>query len=335
MTTPPAGSSDGHERVSKENEALRSLVLRQRQDQRARAAAMELIKDELARLDVQSKLLDQQLQVLGGSPVQLSGEEQALFADLPTENIRPTPNATPADTVAAAARATADHLPDSPLETGVPPMIDAPPAASSVASSQPAAGAPEVAFNPPVVADSLPLARAAKDDFDKGRYAQAEKEYEKLLAAEPRNPYLLASRGLVFLRQGNVKEAESAIRRAMALAPKDAFPLATLGIVYFKTQHYDEAIATLTQAIQMDPKNAIAHNYLGITSSQKGWPEAAVDEVQKAIALNPNYAEAHFNLAVIYATSQPPAKDRAEDHYKIATSLGAAPDPALEKLLKN
>ena len=96
---------------------------------------------------------------------------------------------------------------------------------------------------------------------------------------------------------------------------------------------YDKAINCLTQAIQLDPKNATAHNYLGITSSQKGWVEAALAELQKAIALNPKYADAQFNIAVIYATSQPPAKDQAQEHYDTAVALGASPDPALEKLI--
>ena len=84
----------------------------------------------------------------------------------------------------------------------------------------------------------------------------------------------------------------------------------------------------------MNPKNATAHNYLGITASQKGWQEAAEKELQEAIANNADYADAHFNLAVIYATSQPPSKDLARQHYAKATSLGADPDPALEKLLR-
>ena len=75
------------------------------------------------------------------------------------------------------------------------------------------------------------------------------------------------------------------------------------------------------------------HNYLGITASQKGWQEAAEKEMLDAIAVNPDYADAHFNLAVVYATNQPPAKEQAKLHYVKATSLGAEPDPALEKLL--
>ena len=82
-------------------------------------------------------------------------------------------------------------------------------------------------------------------------------------------------------------------------------------------------------------KTPTAHNYLGITASQKGYAEAAEDELQKAIALNPNYADAHFNLAVVFATKQPPDKARAREHYNAAVRLGASPDPTLEKLIGN
>ena len=54
----------------------------------------------------------------------------------------------------------------------------------------------------------------------------------------------------------------------------------------------------------------------------------------EAIADNPDYADAHFNLAVIYSTSSPPAKELAKRHYEKALALGAAPDPTLDKLLR-
>ena len=123
------------------------------------------------------------------------------------------------------------------------------------------------------------------------------------------------------------------LKKAVIAAPNDPFGQSTLGIVYYRMHRYDEALRCLTTAIQLDSKNAAAHNYLGITASQKGYPEAAVDELQKAIALNPNYADAHFNLAVVYATNQPPDKAHAREHYDSAVRLGASPDPALEKLI--
>src|SRR5207245_4264216 len=105
------------------------------------------------------------------------------------------------------------------------------------------------------------------------------------------------------------------------------------GIVVYLQYKYEYARYELTKSLSINPKSSTAHNYLGITASQKGWQQAAEQEILESIADNPDYADAHFNLAVIYATAQPPAKDLAKQHYAKATLLGTAPDPSLEKLL--
>ena len=130
-----------------------------------------------------------------------------------------------------------------------------------------------------------------------------------------------------------MKAAELTLKKAITIAPKDEFSRTTLGIVYYRQSKFDDALTELTKALAINPKSATAHNYLGITASQKGWQEAAEKEMLDAIAGNPDYADAHFNLAVVYATSQPPSKELAKRHYAKATSLGADPDPSLEKLL--
>jgi Flp pilus assembly protein TadD len=131
-----------------------------------------------------------------------------------------------------------------------------------------------------------------------------------------------------------LKAAELTLKKAVSLAPKDEFARTTLGIVYYRQSKFDDALTELTKALAINPKSATAHNYLGITASQKGWQEAAEKEMLEAIADNPEYADAHFNLAVVYATAQPPSKELAKQHYARATSLGSDPDPSLEKLLR-
>ena len=54
----------------------------------------------------------------------------------------------------------------------------------------------------------------------------------------------------------------------------------------------------------------------------------------EAIAANPEYVDAHYNLAVIYATNKPPAKELAKRHYSKAMELGAEANPSLEKLIR-
>ena len=326
-------SSDDYAKMSKENEMLRGIVMRQLKDQSRRAAAKQLLAEELTRLDAQSSTLDRQLEVLGQPTVQLTDAERALFKDpmvmmaevgnmATITAVRPgQPGA--AKTADGAVTTPEDAAPSSPSD-------EVPPADGNK-------GGPMVRTNaqPRVSEELLPMAREAKDDFDRQHYAEAERMYDKLLARDPKNPYLLSNQGVVLFRQDKLKSAEVMLKKAVAAAPSDPFAQSTLGIVYYRMHRYDEAMGSLTTAITINPKNPTAHNYLGITASQKGYPEAAVDELQKAIDLNPKYSDAYFNLAVVYATKVPPDKVRAREAYNTAVRLGASADPTLEKLIGN
>lgn len=323
-------------RMNKENELLRGIVMRQLKDQARRVASKKLVTDELARLEVQSKTLTDQIALLGQPSQPLSDDERALFKE-PSITISDTsdPNALATSIMAIKPRSgppgAQGNGPAEPVDGGGAggPAVSVPGAAEAAAKP------PEAPAKPKVAEAQMALAQEAENNFKQNKYPEAEKIYDKLLAREPKNPYLLSNQGVVLFRQDKLKMAEVMLKKAAAISPDDAFAQATLGIIYYRMHRYDDAIDALTKAIRIDPKNATAHNYLGITSSQKGWPEAALDEEQKALSLNPNYADAHFNIAVIYATTQPPSKDRALEHYRKATQLGAMPDPELEKLLQN
>ena len=329
-------------RMTEENKILRGVVMRQLKDQSRRMAARKLLTDELARLDVQSNTLNTQVEELGRPSVQLTDEERALFKDPQVTVADADASTSMAVTIAQVVGGRGPAQPDNPGDATASdrnaPNDALPDDHQPRGASNRGSGSPKVVTTgaqPMVSEELLPMAKDALDAFSRGKYTDAERIYTQLLAREPKNAYLLSNQGVVLFRQDKLKSAEVALRKALAITPKDAFCLATLGIVYYRMHRYDDALNYLTQAIQLDPRNATAHNYLGITSSQKGWPEAALEEIQKAISINPNYADAHFNIAVIYATNQPPAKDRAQEHYRIATSLGATPDPTLEKMIQN
>lgn len=348
-------------KLAKENELLRSISLRLLKQQNVRTQASKLLGEELARLEIQSKNVTDQLTILGQPTVQLTDEERALFKDplIAISDDADGSSATMAASIVAVSPArrggsmantdvggnASSSFPagspspvandggngaNSPGGSGVA-VVDA--NTSSASSTANANNTPAPASNPPVPDDLVPLAKEAKENLDQGRLPEAEAAYEKLVARAPKNVYGLSNLGVVLSRQGKLKSAETKLKKAVALAPKDSFSQATLGIVYYQMRRYDDAIDCLTKAIQLDPKTASAHNYLGITSFQKGWPEAAVEELDKALALRPDYADAHFNLAVVYALNQPPSKEKAQQHYRRATELGASPDPALEKLI--
>jgi Flp pilus assembly protein TadD len=283
---------------------LRRIVMRERQEEARREQAKKLMLAEFDKLQVKSDTLNQQIELLAQPVTKLTEEELAL------------------------------------LRQPVVAISDSNPSSSQASFALPKQGptkpaGPTVQTSAPAVPDELAsVAREAKENFDKGKYRAAEKQYQQILTKSPNNLYSLSNLGVVYFRTGKWKAAELTLKKAVALAPKDEFSHTTLGIVYYRQSKFDEAITELTTALGINPKSATAHNYLGITASQKGWQEAAEKEMLDAIAANPDYADAHFNLAVVYATGQPPAKEQAKQHYVKATSLGAEPDAALEKLLR-
>lgn len=290
-------------RLTKENEMLRKIVVRERQEEARREGAKKLMLAEFEKLQIKSDTLNQQITLLAQPVAKLTPEELALLRQ-PVVGISDSDPST----------LTASFAAPKNSNSGPGPSV-------------------QTTTKPAVPDELVPIAREAKDNFDRGKYRAAEKQYQEILTKSPNNLYSLSNLGVVYFRSGKLKAAELTLKKAVALAPKDEFSHTTLGIVYYRQSKYDDAVAELTKALGINPKSATAHNFLGITASQKGWQEAAEKEMLDAIAVNPDYADAHFNLAVVYATNSPPAKEQAKLHYLKATSLGAEKDPALEKLL--
>lgn len=327
---------------SKENELLRGIVLRQLKDQAKRDQAKKLVMSELARLEVKSDTLTQQLEYLGEPVVQLTNEEKALLrapaiglsdttdnssANMSIEIAAPKEEEMPSDLPTAGFDLA---QPYSPFDASA---SDAP-ASENTASQASTAPQVETSAEPKVPAEVRATAMEARDAFAKGDFREAEKLFEKVLAVAPENLWALSNLGVARYRNGKLKLAEEALRKATAVAPEDSFSARTLGIVLYQVGRFDDAIDSLTKALATNPKDAIAHNYLGIAASQKGWPEAALKEMETAVALDPNYADAHFNLAVVHISARPPRKEAANQHYDRAVQLGAEPDPTLEEMLK-
>jgi Flp pilus assembly protein TadD len=313
-------------KLTKENEMLRNIIVRERQEEARRDQAKKLMLAEFDKLQIKSETLTQQIQLLAQPVTRLTTDELALLRQ-PVVSISDDNTGAVKASFTFAKNTSKPSVPAAPAPTADKTMsTDAPP--------QPTSGytIPAI-FKPNVPPDVVDLAWQAKQSFDKGKYHSAEKIYQEMLTKAPNNLYSLSNLGVVYFRTGKLKSAEVMLKKAVALSPNDEFTHTTLGIVYYRQAKFDSALTELTKSLGINPKSSTAHNYLGITASQKGWQEAAEKELLEAINENPNYADAHFNLAVIYATSSPPSREQAKQHYSRATALGAEPDPSLEKLL--
>ena len=309
-------------RLTKENDMLRNIVMRQRQEEARRDQARKLMLAEFDKLQIKSETLNQQIDLLAQPVTRLTAEELALLR---------APMVATSDSNANVVTASFAMAKQGPPETAAPPARANAPAGSSPPTPGPNV---ETSFRPSVPEELVPLAKQAKANFDAGKFRASEKLYDRILAKSPNNLYALSNLGAVYYRTGRLKAAELTLKKAVTLAPNDEFSRRTLGIVYYRQSKYDEAVIELTKALAINPKSFIAHNYLGITASEKGWQEAAEKEMLQALAANPDYVDAHYNLAVIYATNKPPAKELAKRHYSKAMELGAEANPSLEKLIR-
>ena len=284
---------------------LRSILDRQLKEQARREAARRLVLDEFKNLAVSTEALKTQMEVLSSPLVALSDEEQNMLKVSAPSLVAPEPSAPPA-AGGTASLSSAAEKPSSPESYAEKPRI------------------PEEFKDTAAKATTL---------YTEKKFEEAAAAYQQILEKYPQSIYALSNLGVVRFQQQKYPEAEKVLREAIRVAPNDAFSHSVLGIVLVQQEKYDDAIQVLSRAVALDPNDAKTRNYLGISSSRKGLTEAAEQECRKAIELDDSYGDAHFNLAVIYATQTPPAKELAKRHYNRALELGVPKDQELEKLL--
>ena len=319
------------ERLTKENQMLRAIVIRERQEEARREQAKKLMLAEFDKLKIKSDVLDQQIHLLAEPITKLSPEELALLK---------TPVVAISDTVPGAVKASLTMAkPSTPITISNSPRI----AETNRKGLARVDRARRRKYNRPRGQDDLqtgpapdlmPLAREAKASFDRGKFKQAEKQYQEILTKSPNNLYSLSNLGVVLFRNGKLKAAELTLKKAIAIAPKDEFAHTTLGIVYYQQSKFDDALSELTQSLAINPKSATAHNYLGITASQKGWQEAAEKEMLAAIEENPELRRRSFQSRRHLLVLRTAGERTGATPLQKALALGAQPDPTLDKLLR-
>ena len=307
-------NSEESAQLTKENELLRNIVVRERQEEARRDEARNLVLAELSRLKIRSERLNRQIEFLAQPVAKLSAEELALLRQ-PVVSVSNQRN--------GAFNASFVFEKQSSMDSAAAVKPDA--------KAKSARGSELTKEKQRQLQD---LARVARRNLDQRKYQTAEKQYQDILTKDPNNFDALCNLGVVYVRSGKLGPAESVLEKAVTMAPDNEFVLTTLGIIHYRQSKFDDALVELTRAIEINPKSATAHNYLGITASQKGRQQEAEKELLQALANNPDDGDAHFNLAVILITTQPGSKELAKQHYARATALGTQRSPFLEKLLQ-
>ncbi len=131
------------------------------------------------------------------------------------------------------------------------------------------------------------------------KFAEAQKYFEKALAADPKFAMARLNLGISLLSQQNLEKARVALEEATRLLPKDAYAWYNLGLVYKDAGETEKGIDAFQHVAHLSPE-ADAHYFLGYLHSQLQQYDEAIAEFQKALAAFPYHASSEFGIARAY-----------------------------------
>ncbi len=351
---PIPSAQPANEQVQRELASTKAALQSSRDTMGSLQVRVRTLQEERDKLDATRRDLEAKLERAANVPSPAGNAESARLAQLQRERDELQSRLAAATQDLATARAKASQAPAPPpqlsseadslrarlavLEARKVPysaeelaLFKKPAAPQAVAAALQAPAPPATRELPASAATLLAEAHRA---FSARRFDEAEKKYLEVLETDDKNTAALQRVAAVQLEQNRPKDAEAHLKKALEVNPKDARTLLLMGIAQFDQNRFDEAFDCLSRSAEADPQNPETQNYLGITLSQKGQRAAAETALRKAIQLSPAYPSAHYNLAVIYATQQPPFAELARFHYQKALAFGHAPNPELEKIME-
>lgn len=159
-----------------------------------------------------------------------------------------------------------------------------------------------------------------------GDLTRAERAYRALLERKHDRPYVFHRLAVVCDRQNRFQDAEQNFKRAIALEPRDSVLLADYGYSLYRQRRWVESEQYLRQAVANDPADSRAHNHLGLVLCQVERRDEAIGEFLRAGCTE---AEAHVNLALVLTMND--RFEEARHEYAIASQIGVSSPEAIER----
>ena len=216
--------------------------------------------------------------------------------------------------------------------------ITRPRSAGSPTTSTTTQTKPASSPGPGLVSDPLQLLAAGEAAQQQGRFEEAIKTYNRVIALATGQPRIAATAhfriGNVYMAQRKFGNAEVAFERAVALNPTDAESYNNLGEALGELKQYPRALEAFSRAISLDqkllkakynqavsydrmgnfrysefvfrslikssPGYSLAYDGLAVTLSKAGRAKEAIAFHEKAIALDPREPSYYFNCAISY-----------------------------------
>ena len=133
------------------------------------------------------------------------------------------------------------------------------------------------------------------------RYDDAIATFKALLEQQPNSADLLYRLGETYRRKGDINLAADAFRKSSQAAPNSTIPLVQLGLILETIGPVDQAKAVYEQILKLEPNNAIALNNLAFRKAEEGQDlDSALTMAQRARQLAPDATMMADTLGWIY-----------------------------------
>ena len=140
---------------------------------------------------------------------------------------------------------------------------------------------------------------------------------------DPKDPEVLALRGVIYREQKLATEAAADFAEALKLKPDDAFAHSSFAILLDRQRSGGEALEHHRRAAELEPTNARYLNNLAFSLFVNGKPRDAIPVFHEALRLDPTNSRIRNNLGFAYA--------RARDFPRAAEQFAMAGGPAEAK----
>jgi tetratricopeptide (TPR) repeat protein len=178
---------------------------------------------------------------------------------------------------------------------------------------------------------SLPAHKLNAEALElQGKWEEAQREYEEMIAKEPDAPSLHYMLGRLLLSRpqpdaNSVQRAKDEFQQEIQIDPRNAGAEYILGEMARQESQLEEALSHFSRAAKLDSSFGDAFMGWGFCLVTLKRYEEAIPPLQAAVRLQQGNPSAHYNLAV--ALSRAGQKEEADKEFAIHRRLAQKPAP--------
>jgi tetratricopeptide (TPR) repeat protein len=162
-----------------------------------------------------------------------------------------------------------------------------------------------------------------------GKWDEAAKQYEEILAQDPKLPGIHYLIGRILLSKpdadaARIASAKQELIQELEIDPKNAGAEYVLGVLARQESNWDEAIRRFSSAAKLDAGFGDAFWGWGVALVSAKKYEEAIAPLQAAVRLQPGNPSAHYNLGM--ALSRTGRSEEAQKEFAIQKEIIARLD---------